>query len=143
MPRLISRISRRCEQHLNLRVLSQSLTFQKIKSVVFLLVPIASMFALPTVASLARAQQPIPTASPVPNFSGLPKQPPPGWDAKMWTGTREHCNQLGAKSRAHQPSSAAELSFAQTCAALSVELLNPRKGPIPGSYPNPVPKGEH
>jgi hypothetical protein len=123
----------------NARSLPQAPIFQKIGIIVFLLVATVSMIVSPTVASPACAQQPTP-ATPVQNFSGLPEQPPLGWDAKEWARTREFCNQMSEKARAHKPLSDSEFSGSQACRSIWIDLFY-RQSPPPGSYPNPVPKG--
>ena len=115
--------------------------FKKTNVVIFLLVAIISMIVSLTGASLARAQQPTPPAktSPRPNISGLPTEPPEGWDPSLWERRVEDCNQVREKARAHKVFTDGDFSTMQVCQSLYIDT-HPQSPPS-DSYPNPPLRG--
>jgi hypothetical protein len=124
----------RCECE---RWLSRSLVLEKSKIVIFLVVTV-SMIVSPTVASLARAQEPTATtkSSPTPNISGFPTEPPEGWDPSQWKRRVEVCNQIEEKARAHRAFTHREYRSYQGCRSLYNDLFY-RQSPPPDSYRSP------
>ena len=114
----------------------------------FLLVTIVSMIVAASMASLASAQQPAAQATSAVDSNGFPLKAPPGWNQKHWDKTLRFCRDIVKKARAHQELSTGEISGSGICTSLSVEFLNPQKGPLPGSYispdrPAPLPLQDH
>jgi len=81
----------------------------------------------------AFAQQPAAQATVVLRPDGFPAKAPVGWTQKHWDETLGACDRITAKARAHQALDKGEFSDSQVCSSLSVEFLNPQKGPLPGS----------
>jgi hypothetical protein len=115
---------------------------EKTKNVIFLLVAVVSMIVPLTVASPASAQQPAAQATGAVDSNGFPLKAPPGWNQKNWDKTLRFCRDIVKKARAHQELDMGEISGSGTCTSLSVEFLNPQKGPLPGSYISPDPSGQ-
>lgn len=94
------------------------------------------LFAL-SYGSSASAQQPEAQETGAVDANGFPVKAPPGWNQKHWDVTLRYCNHIAQKARAHQPTDEGELAGSGVCKSLSVDFLNPQKGPLPGSYLSP------
>jgi hypothetical protein len=85
----------------------------------------------------AFAQQPAAQTTVALRPDGFPVKAPGGWNQQHWDETLAACDRITDKARAHRPLDKTEFVESQSCSSLSIEFLNPQKGPLRGSFISP------